>query len=457
MSVPAYPEYKDSGLAWLGAVPSHWDITRLKQVCEVFPSNVDKKSVDGEAPIRLCNYTDVYYNDVILADQPFMEATATDEQICRFTLQAGDTIITKDSETADDIARSAYVPNDLPGIVCGYHLSMIRPRPGTHGAFIKRYFDSSPARAYFHVRANGLTRVGLGQYVLDNAPIALPPTAEQTAIATFLDRETAKIDGLVAEQERLIALLKEKRQAVISHAVTKGLNPNAPMKDSGIEWLGDVPAHWTPLKLGRAAFMQEGPGLRTWQFTSDGTRVICVTNITDVGIDFARLEKFISIEEYEASYQHFTVEFGDVLLSSSGNSWGKVAIYEAKEKVILNTSTIRLSALKEIRLINPFIALVLQSDNVRDQLELAMTGACQPNFGPTHLNSVMVAVPPISEQNAIVEFLARTCSKLNGLIAEAQSAITLLQERRAALISAAVTGKIDVRTAVATPSELEIA
>lgn len=250
MSFPAYPEYKDSGVPWLGRVPAHWEVTRLKLASDIFPSNVDKKSAEGEQPVSLCNYTDVYYNDVILAGMQFMEATASDDQITKLTLRAGDVIITKDSETPDDIARSAHVPIDLPGVVCGYHLSMVRPSRRASGGFIKRYFDAASSRAYFHVSANGLTRVGLGQYAVDNAPIALPPIDEQVAIAAFLDRETAKIDALVAEQERLIALLKEKRQAVISHAVTKGLNPDAPMKDSGIEWLGEIPAHWEVRSIG---------------------------------------------------------------------------------------------------------------------------------------------------------------------------------------------------------------
>ena len=242
MSFPRYPAYKDSGVEWLGEVPGHWDVKRLKQACHVFPSNVDKKSYDGETPVKLCNYTDVYYNDTIAAETDFMAATATQEQIAKFTLRSGDTIITKDSETADDIAIAAYVPEDLPGVICGYHLSMIRPTQATSGAFVKRLFDSSYVKSCVAVRANGLTRVGLGQYEIDNLDLPFPPLSEQTQIAAFLDRETAKIDALVAEQQRLMVLLKEKRQAVISHAVTKGLDPDAPMKPSGIEWLEEVPA-----------------------------------------------------------------------------------------------------------------------------------------------------------------------------------------------------------------------
>jgi type I restriction enzyme S subunit len=125
MSLPRYEQYKDSGVPWLGNVPAHWRVLRLKYACMVFPSNVDKNSRDDEPSVRLCNYTDVYYNERITADMKFMEASASKDQVAKFTLKAGDTIITKDSETADDIAIAAYVPDDLPGVVCGYHLSMV--------------------------------------------------------------------------------------------------------------------------------------------------------------------------------------------------------------------------------------------------------------------------------------------------------------------------------------------
>ena len=233
MSFPRYPKYKPSGVEWLGDVPEHWEVRRLKHMCHVFPSNVDKKSYEGETPVFLCNYTDVYHNGKIQTGMAFMSATATPEQIIKYTLRAGDTIITKDSETADDIAISSYVPFDLPGVICGYHLSMIRPIGGVNGLFIKLLFDSVYTKSCFAVRANGLTRVGLGQYEIDNVELPFPSIGEQALIANFLDRETAKIDALVAEQQRLIELLKEKRQAVISHAVTKGLDPTVRNRVAG--------------------------------------------------------------------------------------------------------------------------------------------------------------------------------------------------------------------------------
>lgn len=216
---PAAP-MKDSGVAWLGEVPEHWEVRRLKQACEVFSSNVDKKSFENEPPVLLCNYTDVYYNEQITALIDFMCATASSDEIRKFTLRAGDTIITKDSETADDIAIAAYVPRDLPGVICGYHLAMVRPRGTTSGAFVKRLFDSTYAKSCFAVAANGLTRVGLGQYALNNVDLPFPSFDEQQTIAAFLDRETAKIDNLTTEAQHAITLLQERRTALISAAVT---------------------------------------------------------------------------------------------------------------------------------------------------------------------------------------------------------------------------------------------
>jgi type I restriction enzyme S subunit len=216
---PAAPR-KDSGVAWLGQVPAHWEVKRLKTNADIIPSNIDKKSYDDELPIQLCNYTDVYYNDIIVPEMPFMQATASQEQIHKFSLKAGDIIVTKDSETADDIAIPAYVPQTIPNVVCGYHLALIRITNGIIGKYLFYYFLSVQAKAYFETRANGLTRVGLGQAAIGNLPLPLPPLAEQQAIAAFLDRECARIDALIGKAEQAIVLLRERRSALIAAAVT---------------------------------------------------------------------------------------------------------------------------------------------------------------------------------------------------------------------------------------------
>lgn len=313
MSFPRYPEYRPSDLEWLGDLPSHWSLRRLKQVCSVFPSNVDKKSYEGELPIRLCNYTDVYYNDEITDGLEFMSATASQEQVSRFELRADDVLVTKDSETADDIAVSAHVPKALPGVVCGYHLALIRPRIGCDGRYIKRLFDSRFLKSCVAVEANGLTRVGLSQYALDNLPIPVASREEQGIIASFLARETAKIDALVAEQEKLIELLKEKRQAVISHSVTKGLNPDAPMRASGVEWLGDLPSHWQIVGLTKYMGSIVDYRGRTPTKVDEGVLLLTAKNITDGKIDYAASAEYIDRAEYAQVMSRGLPQEGDVL------------------------------------------------------------------------------------------------------------------------------------------------
>jgi|CXWL01.1.fsa_nt_gi type I restriction enzyme S subunit len=325
MSFPRYESYKESGVEWLGEVPKHWDVRRLKEVCEVFPSNVDKKTYENETPVLLCNYTDVYYNEKITPHIDFMAATASADQIKKFTLRGDDTIITKDSETADDIAIAAYVPQDLPSVICGYHLSMIRPREATCGVFMKRLFDSIYVKSCCAVYANGLTRVGLGQYALDNLEMPFPPKTEQAAIAAFLDRETAKIDALIAEQQRLIELLKEKRQAVISHAVTKGLNPNALMKDSGIEWLGEVPGHWDVRRLKEVCEIFPS---NVDKKTYENEMPVLLCNYTDVYYN-EKITPQIDFMVATASAEQvkkFTLREGDTIITKDSETADDIAI-----------------------------------------------------------------------------------------------------------------------------------
>ena len=197
-----YPAYKHSGVEWLVEIPAHWEVRRLKTIASVQLSNVDKKSVEGQESVRLCNYVDVYYNERITGDLDFMAATATAEQVRRFSLHAGDVLITKDSESWTDIAVPAVVAEDLPDVLCGYHLALARPEGDCDGAFLARAFSAIGPRDQFQVAANGITRFGLGGDAIRTGLFAMPPGQEQGAIASFLDRETARIDALVAKKER---------------------------------------------------------------------------------------------------------------------------------------------------------------------------------------------------------------------------------------------------------------
>ena len=211
---------KDSGVDWLGEIPEHWEVKRLKSFATVQLSNVDKKSAEGQDAVQLCNYTDVYYNEHIGSDVEFMVATATKEQIRRFSLTTSDVLITKDSEEWTDIAVPAVVTQDLSGVLCGYHLAHIRPGGGCDGAFLSRAFAAIGPRDQYQVSANGITRYGLTGDSIRASVLALPPLAEQRVIAAFLDRETAKGDELITKVQEAIERLKELRAALISAAVT---------------------------------------------------------------------------------------------------------------------------------------------------------------------------------------------------------------------------------------------
>jgi type I restriction enzyme S subunit len=268
-------------------------------------------------------------------------------------------------------------------------------------------------------------------------------TAEQEAIAAFLDRETAKIDALVEEQWRLILLLKEKRQAVISHAVTKGLDPSAPMKDSGIEWLGEVPAHWDVAALKRFC-VKITDGAHISPETDGGSRPFVSTkDISEAGIDFDEC-----LLTSESSYEYLVrtgcqpVD-GDVLFSKDGTIGRTVVVRGARDFVVASSLIIIRPNHKELD--SDFFHYLCQSVSISSQVGGFVKGAGLPRLSIQNLLRVVGVFPPLREQVAIARHLTGIVGQFSALVDQAESGIALLQERRAALISAVVTGKIDVR------------
>jgi type I restriction enzyme S subunit len=211
---------KDSGFEWVKKIPQHWQVKRLRYIANCFPSNVDKHSKENEKKVRLCNYTDVYKNDFIADDMELMEATATNEQIKKFTLVKGDIVITKDSETASDIAVPAYVKEDLTNVVCGYHLAIIRPYSMVNGKYLFRALQCKVFNIQFELCSNGITRVGLGNSDLKKGLFFLPPMNEQIEIAQYIDNVSQKIITAVSSKEKEIEKLKEYKAILIHSAVT---------------------------------------------------------------------------------------------------------------------------------------------------------------------------------------------------------------------------------------------
>ena len=279
--------------------------------------------------------------------------------------------------------------------------------------------------------------------------VTRPPLEEQTAIATFLDRETAKIDALVAEQEKLIALLQEKRQAVISHAVTKGLDPSVTMKDSGVEWLGEVSVHWEVCALRRViAAIEQGWSPECYAREAEEQEWGVLKAGCLNGGNFRPSENKALPPELPPE-EAYEVRVGDVLMSRASGSpelVGSTALVKAtRERLMLSDKIFRLK-LKEF--VNAaFFVAALNSRPLRIQIENALSGGngMANNLPQSSLLTFAMAVPPLAEQATITVFLEQETAKLDTLMTEARIAITLLQERRTALISAAVTGQIDVR------------
>lgn len=215
---------RDSGVEWLGEIPADWTVAPVVSFARVLTSNVDKKMHDGEAPIRLCNYTDVYYSDRISDSSDFMEATASRDQIARLSVRAGDVPFTKDSETADDIGIPSYVPHDMPGVVYGYHLGIYRPLDGRRSRLLRYQLESDYVKAVFESRTPGVTRVGLSQNTIRYLRVPTPSVEEAAAIADYLDERTERIDEAISTAREGIALAKERRSALISAAVSGKIN-----------------------------------------------------------------------------------------------------------------------------------------------------------------------------------------------------------------------------------------
>jgi restriction endonuclease S subunit len=441
-----YPAYKDSGVEWLGEIPEHWEVHRLKEVASVQLSNVDKKTLDGQVAVQLCNYTDVYYNDNISDGLEFMEASATPEQVQKFALRAGDVLITKDSETWTDIAVPAVVTEDLPGVLCGYHLAHIRPKAGIHGSFLARAFSAIGPRDQFHVAANGITRFGLGADAIASGFFTLPPESEQRAIATFLDRETARIDALVAKKRRLIELLQEQRTALITRAVTKGLDPSVPMTDSGVEWLGEIPEHWEVrrLKFLLTSPLKYGANEAAELDDPDLPRYVRITDIDER--DGLRDETFKSLPVKVA--EEYLLQEGDVLFARSGATAGKSFLYRRSWGACAYAGYLIRARLDTQQVLPDFVRYFTASTSYWQWLSAAFIQATIQNVSADKYASLLLIKPQYSEQRSISSFLDLETARIDALVYKVLEAIELLNDLRTAVISAAVTGKIDVREEV---------
>jgi type I restriction enzyme S subunit len=442
----AYASYKDSGVAWLGQVPEHWEVRRLRNVAEMRVSNVDKHTKAGEMPVRLCNYVDVYKNERITDRVGFMRATALPREIERFRLQLGDVLITKDSESWNDIGVPALVEYTAEDLLCGYHLALLRPLECLYGRFFLRLLQSISVAYQFHIEANGVTRYGLSHGAIKSIWVPIPPPAEQADIVRFLDHADRRIRSYIDAKQKLIKLLEEEKQAIILRAVTRGLDPNVRFKPSGVEWLGDVPQHWVvkllhhvldpaiPLAYG---ILLPGPRL------DEGVPYL---GAGDVRPDRLRLDALPrTTGEIAAAYPRTRMRAGELVYAIRG-SFGSVEVIPPElDGVNLSRDAARLAPRSGI---NAFwLAFLLRSRFCQEQFRLKEIGATVTGVNIRDLKRVVVPVPPFEEQEAIVQFLDQEINVIDRAVGRAEREVSLLREYRNRLIADVVTGKFDVREA----------
>ena len=449
MSFPRYPKYKDSGVEWLSDVPEHWvpkkigAISSLKGRLGWQGLKADEYREQGPHVVSSAHFEDhvIQWDECPRVSQKRYD---TDNNI---QLAVNDVLLMKDGAA---MGKLAFV-DSLPGPAClNSHLLLFRPvKIDGAEAYFPRFAFYFMQTGYFqeHIKVNGTgaTFLGISQEAIARYQLILPPLVEQTCIAEFLDRETGKIDELVAEQQRLMELLKEKRQAVISHAVTKGLNPRAPMKPSNIEWLGDVPEHWKCMPLKHLCqVLKDGTHLPPAR-VDQGIPLLSVRNLIDGEFSLRDDDSLITEESYRELCRAFVPQPGDVLLAIVGATLGKTAVVpEGIGRFHIQRSVALFRTTKDV--IRPgYLKLILESNPFQGLLWQLVGYSAQPGIYLGDLRNICMPLPPPDEQDRALDLIGLAADDLKHLAAEAQKAIDLLQERRTALISAAVTGQIDVR------------
>ena len=436
-----YAEYKESGLLWLGQVPRHWQTRRLRHACEMRVSNVDKHTKQGETPVRLCNYVEVYKHERIRESTRFMAATATEDECIRFRLRRGDVLITKDSEQWNDIGVPSLVEYDAPDLVCGYHLAILRSRTGLDGAFLHRALQSHFISAQFHVEANGVTRYGLSHGAIQGVSIPVPPPAEQAAIVRFLDWANGRLERAIRAKRKVIALLNEQKQAIIHRAVTRGLDPSVPLKPSDIPWLGDIPQHW---EVRRIKYLLREVDERS----TTGSEPLLSMRMHHGLVLFS--EHFTRPPQAATLVGFKIVHPGQFVVNrmQAGNG-------------VIFASILTGLVSPDYAVFDPigganvdFLGELFRSRKVRAKFRAESKGLGTGTSGflrlyNDRLGALHVALPPREEQSSILKGLARELSGINVAIGRLEREIELLREYRTRLIADVVTGKLDVREAVA--------
>jgi type I restriction enzyme S subunit len=434
VSLPRYPEYKHSGVEWLGEVPGHWAVVPLKYVVEMrsggTPSKERVEYWNGTVPWASSKDLKVdELHDTVdhLTELAVQDGAAT-------VVAAGASLVVVRGMI---LAHSFPVALTMKPMAINQDLKAVLPRESVDDRFLPWLLRGSARESLSRLdeAAHGTKALRMEAWTSMELPI--PPVHEQVSISVFLKRETAKIDALMAEQNRLISLLDEKRQAAISHAVTNGLNPHAQMKESGVEWAGQVPAHWTVVRLARLFDEVNEPGIEGLPIFS----VSIHSGVSDSELDEDELERKVTRSEDRAKYKR--VVSGDLVYNMMRAWQGAFGTVSLKGMV----SPAYVVARPRLDIETEFVELLLRTPSAVVQLRRFSHGVTDFRLRLywEEFKNIVIAIPPVDEAKEIVAHVRKINSDFDALSGACLEGIRVLQERRKALIAAAVTGQVDVR------------
>jgi len=441
-----YDSYKDSGVEWIGEIPIHWDISKIKYENNVISSNIDKKEYEG-----FNKYNIIHYNDVVKYQQIFKNNISdfgycSESQYESFKVKKHDIILTKDSMDISNICDSSIVLDEPDKCVFGYHLTKLTTESDLILPFFEFLFINNPKiKEYFLISSNGTTIIGVSKATIENTSILIPSLPEQHQIVEFLNEKTSIIDDLIQKKLRKIELLKEQRTSLINHTVTKGLNPYVKMKDSGVEWIGEIPIHWERKKLGYLVNLQGRIGFKGYKKTDfvdegEGCLVIGGKHIDNNNkINFSNPD-YLHWDKYYESPEIMVFK-GDLIVSQRGTLGKVLMIEDDYGPLTINPSLVVVNQIKEN---TKFLWYSLQSDFIMKTIDILGSVTTIPMLSQEEISSFPIFVPPQSEQQQIVDYLDKQTQINDTTITKEQKRIELLKEYRQSLISNVVTGKIKV-------------
>ena len=445
-----YSKYKSSGVECIGEIPSHWNSIRFGMLGVFSSSGIDKKLDKNETSVRMVNYTDIIksriHHPIINTKIDFMVVTTPQSKFEEHKLRKGDLVFLPSSETFEDLGVSSLIDFDDDDIVYSYHIIRFKFLKEINHYFKKYLGNHNSIYNQFSSEGKGTTRQIIGRNVFRNVVVVLPPLSEQEQIVKYLDDKTTQIDNLISITEDKIELLKQKRTSLINEVVTKGLNKNVELKDSGVEWIGEIPKNWIVKKLKNICDLSISS---VDKHIIENERKVFVCNYTDVYYnEFITKELELRVGSCsEVEYSNFLLSKDDVIITKDSESPTDIGVpslvKDTLENVVcgyhLSIIKPRLESIK-----GGYLFRQLQTKRIRNYYEVNSNGITRFGLGKQSVLDTPIIVPPIEEQKIIIEYIDTETLKIEELISIEKRRVETLKEYRQSLISEVLTGKIKV-------------